>query len=86
MSEEQFRRWLQSWCLLRERNLKDAIMGMERALQLPDAIMSPDVSLPLSNSLGFFNRNGLIHKRSILAGLNLHVRFCVCFAASGVSL
>lgn len=53
MNEEQFRRWLQSWCLLKERNLKDAVFGMERAMQLPDGIMSPEVG-PITASASFW--------------------------------
>lgn len=43
MNEEQFRRWLQSWCVLNERNLKDAVFGFNSAMKLPDAKSSPEV-------------------------------------------
>lgn len=48
MNEEQFRRWLQSWCVLNERNLKDAILGFNSAMKLPDAKSSPEVGNPPS--------------------------------------
>ena len=49
MNEEQFRRWLRSWCVLNERDLKDAVLGFNSALKLPDAKSSPEVGTCIVN-------------------------------------